>query len=550
MTTLFYGFTNPARIRILLTLAILYLVMGKLSIDFQAHVNLSNVGIFAAEGISLAFALHYGAWIWPGVFAGQAVLALLNGFHPVTAVEISIVNTLEIFIALAVFKKLRFDQRFENLKSIVQFALVVMLVLQPFSALLSNTLLLLHGQNTTQIFWSATFAWWFGNVMGQLLVTPFLLVLFKRHREINLSEYLMYALIYAVFLYIIEVVLGIRNPLLLFSAALPPAIYVVANKGIAHGTMMAVVAAAISSVAIVMNEGPFSTGDTIDDTINYNLFILAFLTIILTMGALFEERRLRESRLQEMIEQALKDNQEQQLLMTRQSRLAQMGEMIAMIAHQWRQPLNNLSLVNQLLIAKYKKGKLDDETIAYFKKNSKKQIELMSATIDDFRNFFKSEEQKVPFNVDEVIQTVISMTGTIFSSHGIEVVYEGEPNLRSFGFPNALAQALLNIINNAKDALHSAEGVERKIIRITTGRDRDGIAIHISDNAGGIPDKILPYIFDPYFSTKKEKNGTGLGLYMTKMIIEKQMRGRIDVFNDEEGAHFAIHLQEYTDDAE
>ena len=541
---------NIKKTIIIIILALLYCFTGKLSVDFQAHVNLSNFGIFAAEGVSLAFALYFGAWVWPGVLIGQLVLALLNGFTPMTALEISVINSFEVLLAVKIFEIFKFDIRFESLKSLLLFALVVLAVLQPFSALLSNLFLLWHGLEAPKIFWQATFAWWFGNVMGQLIITPFLLTFFTHFASIRMTQYLLYAIIYALFLYTIEILLKIDNPMLLFGAALPPAIYVVANKSIAYGAMMTVVAAVISSWAIYHKTGPFCSGDTLSDTLNYNLFLLASQAIVLSMGALFEERRLREVKLQKAIDEALKTNQEQQMMLARQSRLAQMGEMIAMIAHQWRQPLNNLSLVNQLLISKYKKGQLDEKAITQFKTNAQKQIALMSSTIDDFRNFFKSDEKKVPFDIDDVIQNVIAMTEAIFKSHGIQLLYKSQNGLRTYGYPNTLAQALLNIINNAKDALLSTSKESMKYIKIVTKKQKGKIIIRIEDNGGGIPQEIIDKIFDPYFSTKNEKNGTGLGLYMSKTIIEKQMAGRIDVINTPNGALFTIYLQEFADDAQ
>ena len=537
------------RLTVVLLLALLYFVSGKLSTVLLGSVELSNIGVFAAEGFSLAFALYFGAWVWPGIFVGQLVLAIHNGFNPFSAVEVAALNSLEAVLAVWVFSRFDFDGRFRRLKDLLLFVLIVMFVLQPFSALGGNLSLLVHAQIDRGSFWESTFAWWFGNTMGQFLLTPFLLTLLYGFEKIRLADYVLYALIYGCFVYIIEMVLGIDNAFLLFGVTLPPAIYTVAHKGLAYGTMMSVVTALISSIALFHGYDAFNTGDIVTDTINYNLYIFAFSAIILTMGVLFEERFAREEILQQKIDEALKANQEHQLLVMRQSRLAQMGEMIAMIAHQWRQPLNNLSLVNQLLVAKYRKGKLDDGTIEYFDKNAKKQIQLMSSTIDDFRNFFQSEEKKVPFLVEDVVQTVLGMTEAIFATHDIAIDYDGTKGLQSHGFPNSLAQALINILNNAKDALADADlGPGEKWIRIRTYRERGRIIIVISDNAGGIPEEIMPHIFDPYFSTKKEKNGTGLGLYMSKMIIEKQMQGRIEVSNDEAGARFEITLKEHDDE--
>jgi signal transduction histidine kinase len=220
-----------------------------------------------------------------------------------------------------------------------------------------------------------------------------------------------------------------------------------------------------------------------------------------------------------------------------------MGEMIGMIAHQWRQPLNNLSLSNQLLISRYENGQLNEKTVAIFKENSKKQIVHMSKTIDDFRNFFKSENKIKKFSVNEIINDILNITIGIYERYAIHLNYTPTQEITAEGFPNELAQAILNIINNAKDALIEKK-IANKFINLQLDKSGDTISISVEDNAGGISKDIAEKIFDPYFSTKEEKNGTGLGLYMTKMIIVDKLRGKIDFQNTKEGVRFEITFKE------
>ena len=275
----------------------------------------------------------------------------------------------------------------------------------------------------------------------------------------------------------------------------------------------------------------------------------AFLIVLFILVAYIRQRKLSRkieelnSTLEKKIEEALEKNREQQLLMLHRNRLANMGEMIAMIAHQWRQPLNNLSLLNQLLVAKFNKGQLNEETINYFSENSRKQIQQMSRTIDDFRNFYKPEREKREFCVEEAVHQLIDMVGITFKSEKVEIIYQAEGCHYYYGYPNEMAHALLNIMNNARDALKE-KGFGSKKIRIDVRKEGTDILIEICDNAGGIPEEILPRIFDPYFSTKNEKNGTGLGLYMTNVIITDHMGSKIEARNSEEGACFLITLKE------
>jgi signal transduction histidine kinase len=239
------------------------------------------------------------------------------------------------------------------------------------------------------------------------------------------------------------------------------------------------------------------------------------------------------------VKSEIEKNREKEKLMLHQSRLAQMGEMISMIAHQWRQPLNNLSILNQSIIIKYKRGGLNDDFIEYFKLNSSKQITNMSKTIDDFRDFFKPEKEKVEFVINDIITDTLELIKPLFSKQKIKINFYSNETYHIKGYPNELGQAILNIINNAKDALVENKIPDKKI-DITLEKDQDNISLSISDNANGIPQEIIDKIFDPYFSTKDEKNGTGLGLYMTKIIVEDHMKAKLIAKNTDNGAMFKI----------
>ncbi len=234
-------------------------------------------------------------------------------------------------------------------------------------------------------------------------------------------------------------------------------------------------------------------------------------------------------------------NREKDKLMLHQSRLAQMGEMISMIAHQWRQPLNILSMLNQTVVIKYRRGKLDSDIVDYFSENSDKQIQQMSQTIDDFRDFFKPEKEKIDYCINDVVVHSMDMLNPVFSKYDLLIEYDNTKKLYSNGFPNELGQALVNIINNAKDALVDND-ISGKVIMVNLEQKDNKAIITIRDNAGGIPEDIIGKIFDPYFSTKAEKNGTGLGLYMTKLIVEEHLGGEIAVENVDGGALFSIGL--------
>ena len=254
-----------------------------------------------------------------------------------------------------------------------------------------------------------------------------------------------------------------------------------------------------------------------------------------------EHKQLNET-LEKRIAQEVEKNRQQELYMLHQNRLAQMGELLSMIAHQWRQPLHTLSVLNYTLIKKYRDGVLDENAVTSFEEKSKKQIAFMSKTINDFRDFFSSQAERERFDVNDTVRQTVEMIEATFQQYNIALSLRlCEESLYITGSPSALAQALLNIANNAKDALLKHD-VSDKTVIFGTRREGDTAVAWIEDNAGGIPEAIRERIFDPYFSTKEEKDGTGLGLYMSKKIVEEQFGGKLFVRNTEEGACFTIRI--------
>ena len=290
----------------------------------------------------------------------------------------------------------------------------------------------------------------------------------------------------------------------------------------------------------------------VDKQFDYTYFIqlmgVAIIIILILIFSYFKQKKLHKKikilndTLEKRIVEEVEKNKNQQLLLLHQNRLAQMGEMISMIAHQWRQPLNNLAILNQTIILKYKKGKLDNTLMESFKENSKKQINQMSNTIDDFKNFFKPEKEKSEFLINDTISHVLNILNPILEKNNISIKFEEENLFQIFGYPNELGQAILNIIINAKDALIE-NNIENKKIALSLKQNNENIVLSIIDNAGGIPEEIIYKIFDPYFSTKEVKNGTGLGLYMAKMIIDKHIGAKLLVQNCNNGAEFIISFK-------
>lgn len=231
----------------------------------------------------------------------------------------------------------------------------------------------------------------------------------------------------------------------------------------------------------------------------------------------------------------------QQAMLIQQNRLAALGEMIGNIAHQWRQPLNTLGLIVQDAQEAYTFGELNEHYIHTMSSKAMEQINYMSQTIDDFRNFFTPHKEKKFFSLTQSISDTIQVFIPEMKKHGIMCQTTVDETLRVYGLKNEFSQVLLNLIKNAQDALLENHSKDPHII-ITAKSDDKTIEISIADNGGGIPKTIMERIFEPYYTTKEEGKGTGIGLYMSKMIIEEHMNGRLSVQNSNDGAIFTILL--------
>jgi len=256
------------------------------------------------------------------------------------------------------------------------------------------------------------------------------------------------------------------------------------------------------------------------------------------------ERQRAENALQQLnetLEQRVADavarERETQHLMIQQSRHAAMGEMIGNIAHQWRQPLNALSIVLQNIRLDYEEGLLNLDSVTDYSKTGTHLIQKMSSTIDDFRNFFRPHKQPEKFSLQEAVRETLSLLDASFMKDDIQVQCEAGDDLMLWGYPNEFGQVLLNILANAKEA-SIERGVVAPCIHISFGSENGQGKVSIRDNAGGVPDEVAAKIFDPYYTTKER--GTGIGLYMSKTIIENNMKGQILFRNVDGGAEFSL----------
>lgn len=248
--------------------------------------------------------------------------------------------------------------------------------------------------------------------------------------------------------------------------------------------------------------------------------------------------------LEEKIKNEISKNKVKDKMLIQQSKMAMMGEMIGNITHQFRQPLSAIGSTSSSMLVNMELGlENSQEDIKKKLTNISSFVEHLSGTITDFRNFFKEDKEKELISFSKIVNDTLEIVEVSLKNKNINIITNIECEEKFETYSNELKQVLLNLIKNSEDAL-----IENKVkyptitIKTLCNNNCDKQTLIIQDNAGGIPPEIIEEIFKPYFSTKKEKDGTGLGLYMSKTIIEDHCKGHLSVKNDSYGAVFSIEF--------
>ena len=249
--------------------------------------------------------------------------------------------------------------------------------------------------------------------------------------------------------------------------------------------------------------------------------------------------KLYNEQMHKLVEIESQKNIEKQKMLELSSRHAQMGEIIGMITHQWKQPLGVISMLCSALEVAKMKENLTDEMFYKSLDGIKKQVKHMDATVMAFQNFFKPAKSKQRFNIKKTIETIIDLVYSDYAMNNISIELHGDETVDAFGYANEYNQVVLSILKNAKDVFMQKPHDDMKIV-IDIGKKEGRSFVRIRDNAGGIDEAIIDKIFDLYMSTKKE--GSGLGLNIAKNVIEKNMNGKLEVHNVDNGAEFMITL--------
>ncbi|WP_121626949.1 sensor histidine kinase [Poseidonibacter antarcticus] len=269
----------------------------------------------------------------------------------------------------------------------------------------------------------------------------------------------------------------------------------------------------------------------------YKIFTISIiLTFVLLIVSIYISKTLKYK-----FDKYKKDLNEKQNILFQQSKMASMGEMIGNIAHQWRQPLSTILTASTGMLLQKQMNNLEDEFFFDATKRINASVKHLSKTIDDFRNFYSPHKIKTNFSLKNTFNTTLDLLQAQLTSKDIRIVKDIE-DIEMFSYENELIQALINIINNARDELIKKDKNVEKVIFISSIVSAKKVSIIIRDNAGGISADIIERIFEPYFTTKHKAQGTGIGLYMTEEIIVKHLDGKISVKNHD----FIYNNKKYT----
>lgn len=244
--------------------------------------------------------------------------------------------------------------------------------------------------------------------------------------------------------------------------------------------------------------------------------------------------------LEQQLESEIEKRKEKEELLLQHTRQAAMGEMISMIAHQWRQPLTTIGLSTDNILLDIALNDVNITNIQESLQNIKNQVMYLSNTIDDFRTFFIPNKEKELVSIHECVKNTLNLIGKNLEQSGIAVNLALEDKTQLLIYKNELIQVFINIIQNARDVFLQNKNIQTPTITITSYENEQNVTVIIADNGGGIDKKIILRIFEPYFTTKQNLNGTGIGLYMAKTIVEERSCGSIKAQNNNDGAEFML----------
>jgi len=545
---------NLSKLYAIVLMALLYYLAGNASFSVAEPNAIVTIVIFAAEGFALAGVLIFGRSILPGIFLGQLWLALEHNLGLIPALGVSAVNTLEGLLAWYLFRFFNLDITLQKVTDILGLFLLIALILQPFSALSGTSILYASSVIPESEFARTLFSWWFGNMMGQMLWTPMLLLYYTRKEEMLLPTLLSTLFFFSLIAYTLFFILPIDNISFLIILSLPAATFLAVRYGAVYGAIAIVILSFFAMTAAYKHIGIFANAPMLNTIIDLNFYILLHILVVLTIAtlyqnvliskeALYELNRTLESRVKRQVDELNKQN----IIMAQQARLASMGEMLGMIAHQWKQPLNSINS-NVAVLHLLTQRHLPDNTLFNQKlANITKQTQFMSDTIEDFSSFFHPDKHAVKFHPKETLKRALKLIEIENKQIDVTIEMKTDTSPIVYAYENEYLQVILTILHNAIENF-TAKKIEEPALYISLDSTEKEVSLSILDNGGGIVSKDINAIFDPYFTTNHSGKNSGLGLYMAKLLIEESMGGSLSVTNREGGACFKITLPKEGED--
>ena len=560
-------------------IVVFYFLSAKIVAPLSLVESQSVFAIWPPTGIALSALLLFGYRVWIGIFIGALALNLtLSPFF--TSIQIALTNTIGPVAAFWILSKYTNTKIFESTRSMLIFVVSIFIAsfITAFGGIFA---LFINGFIEKDFIINAWIGWFLGDFIGFLLLTTTVIAIFTEKRNLKKLISLEFLFVISILIFSSLVLFGsitlfdtTNYPIVYF--LLPPLIWISLRFGIIESVISLLTVTIISIYGTILSFGPFVRENVNESLLLLQSFngitsitILIILTIFKEKELVRKELNTHKDNLEKIVknrtielentnkklvevqnelkninhhleedislEQIKNKEQENKLKQTEQtlimqSKLASMGEMIGNIAHQWRQPLSIITTSISGLDAKKEFNM--DVTAEDIKRTSNTildQADYLSKTIDDFRNFIKGDREKKIFTLTNEINSFLHLLEGSIKAHNIKVVLNLEDNIEVNGYKNELMQCFINILNNAKDA-YRIPNIE-KFIFISTYTKEDQVYIEFKDNAGGIPENIIDRVFEPYFTTKHQLNGTGLGLSMVYDFITNGMNGNVFVKN-------------------
>ncbi|MGV6857564.1 MAG: sensor histidine kinase [bacterium] len=494
----------------------LYFLTGKLTFsisDNSLSHKLVSIVVFLPEGFALAGVLIFGRSVWLGVFLGQLALAVSVGLSWEPALGISAVNSLEAVLAAYLIAYMGLDRSLRSVRSVTRLMLLVILVLQPFSALLGHFFLQYFSIVSSQDLYWSIFSWWFGNSLAQLLIAPMLVYLFSRRDEVTLRDFGLVFLFFLLLNYVVLDAYPIQRLALLLAITMPLVMLLAVYKGICHATVATTTIALSTIYATNLGFGAFAHGSAIDNVVDINFYIASHVFLVLFVGTLLEEKKQTQALI-------IKRNEDLQELVKLQ------GQVESMNRHDMKNPLSVAINAPGMVLAT--EPSLSDESrkmLEMGRKGGYMVLEMINRSLD----LYKLEAGTYALRPAKI--DLVAILGEVIAQENLSGEDRGGPPkivLESGSIKEgdglwAYGEALLchslfsNLLRNALDASTSGAPVTVQ----AGGSEVASMVEVVISNEGSVPADIKEHFFDKLVTRNKEQ-GTGFGTYSARLCVEVQ----------------------------